>query len=414
MQLIRIDELNPHEQNSYFFDDIQGDNWSEFLKSIQTSGVIEPVVITQNKVIVSGHQRVRACAELLIEEIPCEIRIYETEEKILKDLLETNLRQRGIGNTNPIKFARCIVELEKVYGIQHGGSVSSENNSPLKTQKDLAGELGFDESQLRNYKKLLTLIPELQDSIEEGKLSPTVGYKVFAKLSKEDQEKLITDFGSDYISSLTQKKAQELLNEIEKEKENLEQDYEILAEEKDVLQKENDSLEIQLEQALDKKLTVDNTDYVTIDSLKAQLSILEAEKEILETELSSRPTVEKEIAPSDYEDTKKKLLDSKTFYDNLKKDHDSKTAELSKLKEQIRAMTELQPEQQYSEKLKNDTIIFCARVENFISQVGGLAYLADHIKDLPTSEQKAYIKAVNIVGAWASNIEISYKGDILI
>jgi hypothetical protein len=44
MQVLNINELKPHTQNNYFFDDIQGDNWTEFKKSIQTSGVIEPVI----------------------------------------------------------------------------------------------------------------------------------------------------------------------------------------------------------------------------------------------------------------------------------------------------------------------------------------------------------------------------------
>ena len=34
----------------------------------------------------------------------------------LEDLVETNIRQRGIGNPNPIKLGRCIKELERIYG----------------------------------------------------------------------------------------------------------------------------------------------------------------------------------------------------------------------------------------------------------------------------------------------------------
>ncbi|MPN34800.1 hypothetical protein SDC9_182294 [bioreactor metagenome] len=103
-----------------------------------------------------------------------------------------NLRQRGIGNTNPIKFARCIQELEKIYDVRNGSAGKRSldgNNFPPKTQSDLAEQFGVSEKQLRNYKNLLTLVPELQDSIEQGILSPTVGYKVLAKLSKEQQDR---------------------------------------------------------------------------------------------------------------------------------------------------------------------------------------------------------------------------------
>lgn len=36
------------------------------------------------------------------------------------DLIDTNIRQRGIGNPNPIKLGRYIKELERIYGIKEG------------------------------------------------------------------------------------------------------------------------------------------------------------------------------------------------------------------------------------------------------------------------------------------------------
>ena len=106
MQMINVDELIPHKQNSYFFDDMENEPWMAFLESVETSGVIEPIVATQDKVIVSGHQRVRACKKLGIKEVAVEIRIYDSEDEILKQLIETNIRQRGIGNTNAVKLGR--------------------------------------------------------------------------------------------------------------------------------------------------------------------------------------------------------------------------------------------------------------------------------------------------------------------
>jgi len=73
------------------------------------------------------------------------------------------------------------------------------NNSPQLSQSDLANQLDMDVSQLRNYKKLLTLIPELQELVESGEISSTIGYKVLSRLNKEQQEQLIKEFGKDYI-----------------------------------------------------------------------------------------------------------------------------------------------------------------------------------------------------------------------
>lgn len=111
MQQININELKPHPRNNEFFEDITGENWETFIESVKSSGVIEPIVITGDKYNVSGHQRVRACKELGIESILTECKPYYMDDNydaVLKDLLETNIRQRGIGNTNQKKMGLCI------------------------------------------------------------------------------------------------------------------------------------------------------------------------------------------------------------------------------------------------------------------------------------------------------------------
>ena len=67
MELIEVSKLKPFPKNDYFFDDLTGPQWEEFKKSIKSSGVIEPVIVTTDLVIISGHQRVRACKELGID-----------------------------------------------------------------------------------------------------------------------------------------------------------------------------------------------------------------------------------------------------------------------------------------------------------------------------------------------------------
>lgn len=162
-------------------------------------------VEVQEKIVVSGHQRVRACKELRINQIPCRVHIYDDDEKVLKDLIETNIRQRGMGNPNPVKFGRCIVELERLYGIRQGSAGKRSldtDNSGLKSQSDLANDLEINQDTLNNYKKLTTLIPELQDLIQDKQLSATTGYKVWAKMSEEEQEKFFNEIGKDKISEI--------------------------------------------------------------------------------------------------------------------------------------------------------------------------------------------------------------------
>jgi len=171
--------------------------------------------------IISGHQRVRACKELGILEVPCRITHYKDyddntgtpkEDMILEDLICTNIMQRGVGNVNAQKMCKCIMELERIYGITHGGDRANGDNLNLKTQSDLAETIGITQRQLSDYKKLNDLIPELQSLIESGSMKATVGYKIWAKMPQEEQEKFFNENGRDKIKSLTQKAAEELIN----------------------------------------------------------------------------------------------------------------------------------------------------------------------------------------------------------
>lgn len=192
-QKLKVNELHPHKQNNVFFDDIEGDAWCEFLESVRTSGIIEPIVVNQDKTIVSGHQRVRACKELGIDEIDAEVRIIESEDEMLKQLIETNIRQRGVGNTNPVKFGRCLMELERIYGVQQGKRTDLETfpQSAEKSQEDLASELGMSVDTLNRYKQLAQAIPEVQDLVESGRVTKTVALSLMKKLSEDEQRQLV-------------------------------------------------------------------------------------------------------------------------------------------------------------------------------------------------------------------------------
>lgn len=194
-QKLKISELVPYKNNDFFFDDIQGEAWVAFTESIKTSGVIEPIVITQDKVIVSGHQRVRACKTLGIEEIDAEVRIFDSEDEILKCLIETNIRQRGIGNTNPVKFGRCLKELDRIYGVFRGNHTDeNQNNLGSKTQEQIASEIGITAETYRNYEKLAEMIPEIQDLVETGIVTPTTARAIVKKLPEFQQAEVAKQF----------------------------------------------------------------------------------------------------------------------------------------------------------------------------------------------------------------------------
>lgn len=369
MQEINVNELKPHPKNDYFFDDMEGQKWTEFLDSVKTSGIIEPIVVTQEKIIVSGHQRVRACKELNISKIMAEVRIYDNEDKVIKDLIETNIRQRGDISSSSLKMGRIICELERIYGIKNGGD--RLHNVQSATQSDLANKLGVDERSYANYKKLTTLIPELQDMVNTGSITTSVASRILARLSPTDQKQLILTYGKDEIENATQAKTQQMIDEMQR------------------LKNINAGYEMKLQKVHELENQIDN----------------------LKQELDNRPTVEKtiEVKPNDYDSIKKSLNGYQKDYNNLESDYNKKVKELSELKQQLESMKSVTAEEQYAKKLKDSTIFFCARVDDFIEKSGGFTWLSDHVNELPKAEKQAYIKAVDLIENWATAIKQNMK-----
>ena len=327
--------MKPHPRNNEFFDDMTGEKWNEFLESIRTSGVIEPIVVTTDMVIVSGHQRVRACKELGIPEIMCEIKTYKDEDSIIKDLLETNIRQRGDIGGSAKKVGRRIMELERLYGI-HQGNGSNQykqkpNNSVIAvTQSDLAAKLGISVDTLQNYKMLADMIPELEELMDTGIVTKSTALSMIRNLSEEEQESLIESL--DTTKKITKREAEKYIEEIKTLKEN------------------------------------------------SQI-------------------------PEDYESTKRELKGWKEDYKNLRNDFQNKVGEVQDLRNEIEFMKNSTPEKQYSEKIKNSTLLFCNKVSTFIENVGGYIWLTDYINEIPELEREGYIRSIHRIKEWADTME---------
>lgn len=343
MQHININELKPHPRNNEFFDDITGEKWTEFLKSIETSGVIEPIVVTRDMVIVSGHQRVRACKELGIDTVLCDMKFYKDEDSILKDLLETNIRQRGDVGGSAKKIGCRIKELERLYGVRDGSAGGTGANQytnelePKKsveafTQQQLAEKLGISVDTLQNYKLLAEMIPEIEELMDTGIVTKTTALAMMRNLSEDEQREMIS--------------------------------------------------------------SMDITKKITKDKFEQYLK----EKREYNSENKNNQSTE------ELEKTKEQLKNYKSDYKYLQSQYDEKVSEVNDLKNQINQMKSTEPTEQYNKKLKDSTIFFCSKVADFIEKTGGYVWLTEHLNELPDYERKSYISAVNAVYTWSSTL----------
>lgn len=378
MQEILVSELKPHPMNDYYFDDMEGQKWKKFLSSIAVrmergqNGIIEPIVITQDKIIVSGHQRVRACKELGIESVIAEVRIYDNEDEVVQDLIETNIRQRGTIGDDEIKVGRRIKKLEELYGIQHGNNQHTKdtNNVGIQphTQEELAKMLGFENIEsYRQAKKLASLSPEIQDLVRDGKISSSTASRLIARLSPEEQEQLVQTLPA--TEKLTRKQVQVYVDRINGLQNQLNVKDQELANAHD----ENEDLHKQLEnqEVCVETRTVIPDDY---DTLKAKV-----------------------------ENYEKNLQSQRNEYKKLFDDYTESIKRISLYEEQ-------EGIKDFNQKLERDAVLFCSKVSGFLVDVGGYAYIPDHIDLLPQNEKDAYVKSVRQLVAWGVNL-IKYFND---
>jgi len=87
-----VSELQPHPKNRELYGDTD-DLGESFIESIREKGVLEPLVITSDKQVVSGHRRLKAATEVGIESVPVRISEFDTDLAEREALIEFN-RQR--------------------------------------------------------------------------------------------------------------------------------------------------------------------------------------------------------------------------------------------------------------------------------------------------------------------------------
>ena len=389
---MNIEELIPHKRNSEFFDDMTGEKWQEFLESIKTSGVIEPIVITQDKVIVSGHQRVRACKELGITEILAETKHYKSEDDVIKDLLETNIRQRGDVGGSDLKLGRRIRELERIYGVRNGsanpkgteiGVSSSNGTSRGMTQQDLANQFGIDINTLKRAKSLTTLPSEIQDLIEQGNISPSTASRLIAKLTPEQQEQLIQSLP--VTEKLTQKQVQKYVEQLKTKQDSV-----------DLLKRKYVELQEQLKQATNdnqKQSELENQ----IERLKKRIVDLTVEKDSIERQKTKtvveRVEVDKPETLQEIQDLRnqlqKKTEDNRTL-------SDMNTEQAQMLSHFMGTNTEYQLVSHCSE--------ITLKMLNFVKDMAQYDYMAECFNEIPEATRQEYVRCITSVKKWAENI----------
>jgi ParB family chromosome partitioning protein len=359
---ISINSLKIHPRNKEFFDDIEGDTYEQFKKSIQEDGIITPLIVSPDMTIISGHQRYKACRDLDINLIPAIIREDLVDENIkLRQLIASNF---GRLKNSPEKFRKAVAEYVGLSGKKSGNNQwVSQDDAPKISRTDIAKELGISKQELDRILQIeKNLIPPLKQALDKGFITKTAALGICVKLEQSEQKELLTE--------LTQLIGEKVENNTTKE-----------------------------------KVSASN------DEVKSLLSVIEQKntenKKLAElnTQMMNKATQIEKLK----KDLERKVDSNNNDYQRIHNELITRNQEVINLKEQIRSLKSVTEEEIYAKKLKDGAIYFCNRVNDFVREYGGLCWLSDHINELPDYERKSYIKAVEMMENWTFAIRANMK-----
>lgn len=144
-------EPNPLQPRRIF----QSEKLAELAQSIQANGIIQPLVVRKlgdRYELVAGERRWRAAKIAGLESVPVVVRPI-TDDKLLEVSLIENIQREDL---NPMETAHAFEQLGREFNL---------------SAEDIGRRTGKDRTTILNFLRLLNLAPEVQQLVEDRRLS---------------------------------------------------------------------------------------------------------------------------------------------------------------------------------------------------------------------------------------------------
>lgn len=142
----------------------------ELAASIESQGLLQPILITPDGTIVAGHRRAQACEMIGLRTIPVMVRELSESQQIQAMLIE-NLQREGLTTLQTAKAYQALTD--------HGLSM-----------RDIAKATGFNSESISRHMDILRLPAELHPCFDGDFLIPLGGIKYLLQLSPADQSRI--------------------------------------------------------------------------------------------------------------------------------------------------------------------------------------------------------------------------------
>mgnify|MGYP000342607255 FL=1 len=169
----------------------------QLVESVKERGVITPATVRQKEdgryELISGHRRKRACELAGFEALRCEVVDLDRDAATVL-MVESNYQRSQILPSE--KAFAYKMRLEAMN--RQAGRPRKENPTPVvsdldgqRTNEILGNEVGESREQIRRYIRLTSLVPELLDLVDEGKIKMRPAVEL--SYLDEDSQRAVVD-----------------------------------------------------------------------------------------------------------------------------------------------------------------------------------------------------------------------------
>lgn len=149
------------------------ESMDELVESIKERGLIQPVIIRPVEKgmyeMVSGHRRKRAFEIAGYDKIPARVKEMSRDEAILS-MVDSNLQRETVLPSEKARAYKMRLDAMKRQG-KRTDLTLSPTGTKLRSDQQLADEVGESRNQIQRLIRLNYLVPEMLNLVDEGKVA---------------------------------------------------------------------------------------------------------------------------------------------------------------------------------------------------------------------------------------------------
>ncbi len=166
---VPVEKICEHKDNFSLFSPLNDHLYNVLKENIKVHGILQSLLITDESMLLCGHNRLRITKDLNYPTVPCKI-IQGSTSELVQFMIADNSLRRGT-EKNILRL------IEQAYQLSLTGTI-----------RDGATTMGITKSKFERYRKLSNLSDEFKDLLGCNQLTIGAGYELATK-DMETQKK---------------------------------------------------------------------------------------------------------------------------------------------------------------------------------------------------------------------------------